>query len=94
MLNIRVLFNQVNLILMHKTIDIWALFDEARAQKLCLVGLEADEQVKDDDNKVVCFMRACRLGVIEGRHHFVHQSMNRDQFENGAWHISNILKPS
>ena len=94
MLNIRILFNQVNLVLMHETIDIWALFDEASAQELSLAGLKADEQGEDDDNKIVRFMWAWCLGVIEGSHHFIHQSMNRNQFEHGTWHISYVLKPS
>ena len=58
MLNIRVLFNQVDLVLVHKAIDVRALFDEASAQELSLAGLKADEQVEDDDNKVVRFMWA------------------------------------
>ena len=50
---------------MHKTVDVRALFNEASAQELSLAGLQADQKVKNDDNKVVCFMWALRQRIIE-----------------------------
>ena len=79
---------------MHKTVDVRALFNEASAQELSLAGLQADQKVKNDDNKVVCFMWALRQRIIERWHHLVHQPMDRNQFEDWTWHISDILKPS
>lgn len=79
---------------MHKTIDIGALFNEARAKELRLTWLQTDEEVKDNHDQIICFMRTRDWWIIKGSHDLIHQTMNGYQFEYGTWYIAHILKLS
>ena len=94
MLNVGIFFNKVYLVLMHKTIDIGALFNEACAKELSFAWLQTNEEIKDNNDQVICFMRTRGLWIIKGSHYLIHQTMNGYQLKYGTWYIAHILKLS
>lgn len=93
MLNIRVLLNQTDLVLVHKTVYVSALIDEARSKELGLSRLESDQDVENRNYQVVGFVGTCvLLATAYRRHDVTYDSVNSDQLEDGTGDISDVFK--
>ena len=93
MLNVRILLNQSNLVLVDKAINIRTFLDEAGAEELSLARLELNQDVEDYFDQVVGLVWSTRtLSIVYSSHHFIHEPMDRYQFQNWAGHISYLLK--
>ena len=93
-LDICVFLNQIDLVFMHKVVDIGDLLNETSSEELCLARLQVCQKIEYDNDQIVCFVCSTAISwcTTEGCHHFVHEPVDRDQLQDRAGNIPDVLE--